>query len=258
MAYRRTIRLRTAGAEWQQVELLAHDPRAPWSPTYRVDTPRLLLPEQGVLELELAGCALSTDPVTGVWLTPDRPYRVRQARAGQRSALLVLAAGCGMAPGPVRLGARWRARLQVLGAAAPVVDALAREEALALLIAESQADHAAAAPRPHPAVRRARAYLAECFAANDTLADIGRAAACSPFQLARQFRLGTGRTLHQHRTELRLAEALHRLDAGERNLSLLAAELGFSSHSHFTAVFRRLVGQAPSTMRTILTARRGR
>ena len=255
MAYRRITRLRTAAAEWQQVELLDHRPMAGWSAIYRVETPRLLLPEQGALEVQLDGQTLSTDPLTGVWLTPDRPYRVRQPRAGQRSSLLVLACGCGVAPGPVRVGARWRVRLQLLAAAGDDVEALARDEAVAALVAEAHAPDAGAVPRPHAAVQRARAFLAERFAANDTLAELGRAAACSPFQLARQFRRSTGQTLHHHRTELRLAEALRRLEAGERNLSLLAAELGFASHSHFSAVFHRLLGRPPAAMRTILTAR---
>lgn len=256
MAYRRITRLRTAAAEWQQVELLDHRPVAGWSAIHHVETPRLLLPEQGTLDVELDGQALSTDPLTGVWLTPDRPYRVRQRHAGQRSSLLVLAAGCGvMTPGPVRVGALWRVRLQLLAAAGDAVEALARDEAVAALVAESHASGDGALPRPHPAVQRARAVLAERFTANDTLADLGRAAACSPFQLARQFRRSTGQTLHRHRTELRLAEALRRLEAGERNLSLLAAELGFASHSHFSAVFHRLLGRPPAAMRTILTAR---
>ena len=262
MAYRRITRLRTAGAEWQQVELLEDPPAAGWTPAYRVDTPRLLLPDQGALEVELDGRPVSADPLTGVWLTPERPYRVRQPQASQRSSVLVLAAAGAARPGPVRVGARWRLRLQLLAAAAArhddelARDELARDEALAALVGETQTQ-VDGPPGPHRAVQRAQAFLAEHFAGHHTLAGIGRAAACSPFQLARQFRRATGQTLHRHRTELRLAEALRRLEAGERNLSLLAAELGFASHSHFSAVFRQLLGQRPAAMRTILTARPG-
>jgi AraC-like DNA-binding protein len=36
-------------------------------------------------------------------------------------------------------------------------------------------------------------------------------------------------------------------------LSRLAADLGFSSHSHFTAAFRRHYGNSPAAARAILT-----
>jgi AraC-like DNA-binding protein len=116
----------------------------------------------------------------------------------------------------------------------------------------------AVAEPTHAAVERARAFLAARFAENDSLAAIGQAAACSPYQLARLFRRHTGRSLHGHRTALRLAEALRRLEQGEAHLGHLAADLGFASHSHFSAVCRAVLGRSPAAMRTILTARRAR
>jgi AraC family transcriptional regulator len=38
-------------------------------------------------------------------------------------------------------------------------------------------------------------------------------------------------------------------NAGERELTAVAFDLGFSSHSHFTASFRRTFGAAPSALR---------
>lgn len=258
MAYRRITRLQTDAAAWHQVELLP-ETQPGWSDAQRVETPRLLLPEHGSVQIELDGKPLAADVLTGVWLTPERPYRVRHARTGQRSSLLVIGAVAaeGLAPGPVRIAASWRLRLRLLAAARRTAThhdhSLAHDEAMATLIAETWP--APSVAPPHRAVDRVRALLAERFTENDSLADLGRDAACSPFQLARQFRRSTGRSLHEHRTELRLAEALRRLDGGERNLSRLAAELGFASHSHFSAVFRRLLGHSPAALRTILTAR---
>lgn len=68
----------------------------------------------------------------------------------------------------------------------------------------------------------------------------------SPFHLARLFRAETGLTIHQYQIRLRLILALDRLAERPRDLTELAFELGFSSHSHFTAAFRKTFGITPS------------
>ena len=91
----------------------------------------------------------------------------------------------------------------------------------------------------------ARAYLAEAYCDRVGLADVARAAGCSPFHLCRSFRAVTGSTVHRHLTALRLRAALERLSDG-LDLSQIAFETGFSSHSHFTAAFSAEFGVAPS------------
>ena len=71
----------------------------------------------------------------------------------------------------------------------------------------------------------------------------------SPFQLSRFFRAETGASVHQYLLRIRMAHALARLEEGEEDLSRLALDLGFSSHSHFSEVFRRHFGQSPSRVR---------
>ena len=91
----------------------------------------------------------------------------------------------------------------------------------------------------------ARAYLADAYRDRVSLADVARAAGCSPFHLCRSFRAATGSTVHRHLTALRLRAALERLGDGV-DLSRIALESGFSSHSHFTAAFHAEFGVAPS------------
>jgi len=55
--------------------------------------------------------------------------------------------------------------------------------------------------------------------------------------------------VHQYQQRARLARALDLLLETERELTEVALDLGFSSHSHFTAVFRRMVGLSPGTFR---------
>lgn len=77
---------------------------------------------------------------------------------------------------------------------------------------------------------------------------IARAIGSSPFHLCRSFRRATGTTLHEYRNQLRLRSALDRLEDSD-DLSGLALDLGYSSHSHFTAAFRRAFGVTPSAAR---------
>jgi AraC family transcriptional regulator len=71
----------------------------------------------------------------------------------------------------------------------------------------------------------------------------------SEFHLARVFRSTTGFSLHQYRNQLRLRYALERLAAQDVPLHVLAHELGFASHSHFTDAFRNVFGVPPSALR---------
>jgi AraC family transcriptional regulator len=121
-----------------------------------------------------------------------------------------------------------------------------------------QRDHRPALPRSHVELAEAiRRWLSLRYADRLTLAAIARAHGVSVFHLARVFRRATGRSIHAYRTELRLRAALERLADGV-DVSTVAFDLGFSSHSHFTSAFRRAFGITPSQLRPskILTAAR--
>jgi AraC family transcriptional regulator len=140
-------------------------------------------------------------------------------------------------------------------------DPLAIEErVVALLDRVLELAYRTAPPSPDVELRRAAAladatkrWIAPRVAAHLTLGRIAAAAGCSVFHLCRSFRRATGRTLHGYREQVRLRLALERIGDGERNLSQLALDLGYSSHSHFTAGFRRAFGAPPSAARRLLT-----
>jgi AraC family transcriptional regulator len=95
-----------------------------------------------------------------------------------------------------------------------------------------------------------RVVLARRFREKLSLADLARAVFSSPFHLARIFRRETGLSLHQHLTRLRLRHALEHLADDKPDLTMLALDLGFSSHAHFSHAFRREFGSAPSQLRS--------
>ena len=95
----------------------------------------------------------------------------------------------------------------------------------------------------------AKSEIASDLSVRRSLGELARTLHTSPFHLARVFRAETGFTLAGYRQALRLRAALERLPGNDRDLSALALELGFSSHSHFTATFTREYGVPPSAVK---------
>ncbi|CAN7658172.1 AraC family transcriptional regulator [Variovorax sp. LjRoot290] len=254
MAYSRRIVFESALLSWQQLTLAAPDPA--WSDSYRVDGPRLLLPLSACFECRIGAHGFVCDPASALWLSPSQRYRLRRPWADKRSALLIVGEDLGpsgRSPLPLAVHLQMAGWSQAL--AAQQLERLDIEEPLAAVVrALVPTTGEASMRRPHRAVERAREYIAAEPQRDDALTEIARAANCSAFHLARRFRLQTGLSLHGFRTRLRMTLALDRLRKGERNLSALAAELGYASHSHFTGVFRRNFGLTPSRMRTNLAA----
>lgn len=88
-----------------------------------------------------------------------------------------------------------------------------------------------------------------CPDASHSLTSLGRALECSLYHLTRTFRAEVGVPLYRYLLWVRLSVALDRLANGESNLSALAFDVGFSSHSKFTTAFGRALGLTPSEFR---------
>jgi AraC-like DNA-binding protein len=107
-------------------------------------------------------------------------------------------------------------------------------------------------------VEAARAILAGSFRARLSLRALARALGISPYRLCHAFGASAGGTISQHLDRLRLHAALDLLASREWRLVDVALEVGYSSHSHFTARFRRAFGVTPSEARRGLTTARRR
>jgi len=107
-------------------------------------------------------------------------------------------------------------------------------------------------PARRDLAERAKAELARDITEPTDLGRLSARLEASPSHICRVFLQGTGRTLHRYRLELRLRAALERLAEPGVDLSRVAAELGFSSHSHFTAALRSAHGVTPSRYRELL------
>jgi len=102
--------------------------------------------------------------------------------------------------------------------------------------------------RTRRVIGRTKQFLEAHLASPVRLIDVARAVGVSPAYLTDLFRRVEGIPLHGYLTQLRLARALLELP-NAADLTTLALALGFSSHSHFTAAFRRGFGCTPSEFR---------
>jgi len=102
--------------------------------------------------------------------------------------------------------------------------------------------------RRRDAVEETKRLIAGTPSRTIAFRDLARRVECSPFELCRAFHRETGFTLTQFRHSLRLRNALELL-RGTRDLTDIALDLGYASHSHFTAAFRRHFGVTPSRYR---------
>jgi AraC family transcriptional regulator len=126
-------------------------------------------------------------------------------------------------------------------------------ESLALtLVCRSLGPRTSHEPRATHAIRRladrVKLLLAGDLSRRWTLAEIAAEIRGSPVYLTQVFQRTEGIPLYRYHLRLRLARALD-LIARYDDLSALAADLGFSSHSHFTAAFRNHFGQSPTAFR---------
>jgi len=104
-------------------------------------------------------------------------------------------------------------------------------------------------------VDRVKLLLAGDLSRRWTLAGIAEEIGGSPVYLTQSFQRVEGMPLYRYHLRLRLARALD-LIAEREDLSDLAQDLGFSSHSHFSAAFRQAYGMSPSDFAKDFDSRR--
>jgi AraC family transcriptional regulator len=118
------------------------------------------------------------------------------------------------------------------------------------------------APRSSALLRRRRALervkeaIGIAPADNWTIARLAKIANMSHYHLCHVFRQMVGASVYDYVLHERLAHALDAVLDGGVDLTTIALDAGFASHSHFTARFRNFFGCTPTTLRRIATAHR--
>ena len=102
------------------------------------------------------------------------------------------------------------------------------------------------------ALERVKEAIAVAPSNKWSVAKLGNIAGLSPFHLCHVFRDIVGTSIGYYVLHARLAGALDAvLDGGD--LTAIALDAGFNSHSHFTARFRGFFGCTPAALRKMAT-----
>ncbi|HKQ13845.1 MAG TPA: AraC family transcriptional regulator, partial [Steroidobacteraceae bacterium] len=110
-------------------------------------------------------------------------------------------------------------------------------------------DKPCASSRQIAAIEKARAFILSCYREPLSLSSIARSCGAAPSTLCESFPQVVGMPVWKYVQRLRLQEAAFALAEGAADLSGLALDLGFSSHSHFAQAFRAHFGVTPSHFR---------
>jgi AraC-like DNA-binding protein len=94
------------------------------------------------------------------------------------------------------------------------------------------------------AIQQARQYIEEYFARGVSLNELAAQVALSPYYLLRVFRATVGMPPHEYLESVRIRHAQQLIENG-RPLAEVAAEVGFSSQSHMTRRFKKIIGATP-------------
>jgi AraC-like DNA-binding protein len=94
-------------------------------------------------------------------------------------------------------------------------------------------------------VRRSKKFLDEHYADPVPLRELARLTGLSPYHLNRSFCRQVGMPPHAYQLQVRISRAKSALRRGS-SIAGVALATGFADQSHFTRVFRRLVGDTPA------------
>jgi AraC-like DNA-binding protein len=128
---------------------------------------------------------------------------------------------------------------------------------LDLSLRSMHANNASSRPAARARWMRAISRVKEAIAVDPadkwTVAKLGRIANLSPFHLCHVFRQVAGTSIYTYVLHERLAHTLDQvLDGGD--LTMIALDAGFASHSHFTARFRGFFGCTPAALRRMASS----
>ena len=92
-------------------------------------------------------------------------------------------------------------------------------------------------------------FLHREYSQANRLEDLAKMVCLSPGHFCRRFKRTTGSTYLEYVHRLRIDKAMDLLIDGRVGTAEIAAQLGYSSQSHFNRVFKRFVGHAPVEFR---------
>jgi AraC-like DNA-binding protein len=223
---------------------------AGWSAPETRDDYRLVLVRRGRFRRRVAGVAVDLDPTVAYLGSPGEEETFAHPAGGDVCTSVSMSA---------TLGER------LAGAARPVVYVDARVDLAHRRLLASDIDYGMVEalleilgrmPPSRPADRALVSRAREAIVADDPeaggLLPLAAALGVSPYRLSRAFTRELGVSITRYRNRVRVARVLDRLEAGERGLAALAADLGFADQAHLCRTVRAHVGHTPTALRRLL------
>ena len=104
---------------------------------------------------------------------------------------------------------------------------------------------------PGSKFRRVAQYIQQNLDKNLSLAELAAVVYMSPYHFARLFKDNTGVPPHRFVVRQRIARARGVLATPELSIAEISRLVGFRTPSHFTTVFRHVLGITPGAYRTV-------
>lgn len=231
-----------------------HDDHKRWSKPEPRTGFGVVLAQRGRFTWSARGCVVDVDPTVGYFSVPGQEDRFAHPVGGDVCTSLVFAPElCAFTEPAIYVDARVDlAHRRLLAAVrAQDIDYAVAEELIRLLrVAARQPVLSSQRDRRMLAAAR-EAIIVDTPAAGGLLplaAELG----VSPYRLSRAFPRALGVSLTRYRNRVRISRALDRLTNGERNLALLAADLGFADQAHLCRTVREHLGYTPTAVRRLL------
>ncbi len=101
-------------------------------------------------------------------------------------------------------------------------------------------------PNARKDIDKAIDFLHENYNRDFSLNDLAEVSSFSLYHFARIFKKETGKTPYRYFLEIKIEKAKQLLESGKTTVTETGYRCGFSSSSHFSRVFRRMVGMCPS------------
>ena len=102
---------------------------------------------------------------------------------------------------------------------------------------------------PPRRLQRVFSHIRENINRDLSVTELAQVVGMSQYYFSKLFKMSTGTTPHQYVMRQRVERAQEHLREGQMPLAEVATQVGFETQSHFTSVFRRLVGATPKRYR---------
>jgi RpiB/LacA/LacB family sugar-phosphate isomerase len=192
---------------------------------------------------QLALCVLRRDAERGIIITS----RVVGASVAANRVPGIRAASCSD-PHSARLGAHAEG-MNVLVLALHSLEEERAHEIVDAYLSASLAAVEAVGGLPPWRLQRVFAHVREKLADEVSVAELAKTVGMSQYYFSKLFKTSTGTTPHQYVMRQRVERAQELLRQGRTPLADVATQVGFETQSHFTSVFRHLVGITPKRYR---------